>query len=272
MSNKLWLDCEVLQAKRRDLSVFVACGIFVVTFSAGCMRHAPEEGVYEDLDDSRQVLDRRSCLTGKSEFLPSDAEMLLGELRSFARRVRGRYPLGRMTLTPCGADNAMRSPDYRGYSIAQVLILGDSAEAKLRLRGDLRVVRLSGAIDLGRLEIDGVSFEFDAFHLLSNHIPGPPGSSRPEWIVLELRTSGHPPISTGTKILRLLESHFVGVEVGADIEVGASTTVGSEQQYPFVDLGFRQHQAYGRVFLQCGGHRCAEVLSGDLPDKRKIER
>lgn len=220
-----------------------------------------QSDVFEDLDDSHQVLDRRSCLVANDDFGQGDAEMLLDELKSFTARVKGRYPLGRLTLVRCGADKAWRSGDYRSYSVAQVLILGGNAEARLRLGGELRVIRLAGSSDLGRLQLDGFTFELYAFHVISNHIPVPIRSPLPEQIVLELRTSSLPPVSTGTQMLKMLESNFAGVRVGAYIKVGF------EQPFPLDDRGFRQHEAYGHPFLQCGGHQCFVVLSGEPPEE-----
>ena len=258
----------VMQMRSEDVSesgdrlLGTWCAMLLATLGAllalGCsdgQRRPGEIVLLEDLDDSKQVVDRRICLVGRDRFSARDAEMLVSRLRLFVADVRGKHVLGRLTLLPCDAVSREQPYLSATHSRAQVLVLGDSAEARLRLGNELRIVRLSGGSDLGRLGMDGYSFELYSFIMIANHYPQFKGSKLTPSLTLEMRTGQLPPALVGTDLLKKCELYFKNLKVSMTIK-GGFMSFPSE---PLDDLGFRPHEGTGEPFLQCGGHHCVEA-------------
>ena len=246
------------QAVRCCLALIATLGALLSVACGDHLKYAGEKDVYQDIDDSRQVLDRRSCLIGRDHFSEGDSEMLLSRMRSFATNSLRKYPLARMTLVPCDGNTLKQFVEEGTYSIAQVLILGDTAEARLRLGREVRTVRLAGASNLGRLQVAGFNFELYAFRKVLNHYPVVKGSTLAPEIVFEMRSSRLPPTGVGAQLLRMIESHFKDLRVGAEIKAGFD-----KPSDPLDDRGFRQHDGSGMPFLQCVAHQCFEVPLGE---------
>lgn len=178
----------------------------------------------------------------QTAFQSTDMVPLLARLRAFVRRGSQPYALRRLTIVPCG-----RGPSS---GLAQVIVLGESTEARLHVGGEFRTVRLAGRVDLSRIEVGSREFNLFSFFIHKNM----------DSLLLEVHTSDLPSSTESDELARRLRSNFGQIKVLIRIDAGS----GFPMSGPDADPWFRSDLRTSK-YVWCDSTGCGDVDGHEQP-------